>query len=205
MKELAIITPGGMYSQGVYDAFKEKLDQIFQYDLPQVDLSQYKAVMISNTIDEEFLYKHKEIISTYLDNGGIICSFAQNFKLWLPGNSLYTLSPTPIKDRVINVKNDHLIFKGITEYDLNYRKGVKGFFNRGYFQEPEGAEVVLTDSDDKTVMYIDRKTTKGTILSGAGTDLITFGFNQGTTVDRLAEQFLEWIEDEVARMKGVNA
>lgn len=161
-------------------------------------ISEYGAVIVPMSIDEIFLYKHKNIIKTYLKNGGIVISFAQNFLKWLPGNNLYKQSETPIRIREV-LGTEHTICKGVSNYDLNYKRGVKGFFNRGYFIAPKDAEVFLKDSDGQCVGYIDTQTTNGVILSTAGADLMWFGHGfDNTTSRRLGINLLLWLNDLLA-------
>ena len=73
-------------------------------------------------------------------------------------------SQTSIREQEVKVMN-HPIFEGVKEYDLNYQRGVKGFFNRRYFER------ILSDSDKQYVGYTDRISTNSTILAKAGADL----------------------------------
>ncbi len=204
MNEIALIDSGCYFGKNTYrsDEFHQKFDLIWLYDFPAIDLTLYKGVIIPTAIDEEFLFRYRKKLEKYLDNGGIICSFAQNFLTWLPGNSLWKPSEIPFKDRTIFKSNDHPIFMGVDEYDLNYRGGVKGFFSRGFFEEPVGAEVLLHDNEHRTVLYIDRTTTNGIILSGAGSDLVSFGVGSNNTSELLVPQLLDWILQEAHGEKG---
>ena len=149
--------------------------------------------VIPANADEILLLENKEKIQEFLDKGGIIISFTQNYLEWLPGNSLYQASSTPIKDRSV-VSCAHPITEGVKEYDMNYRCGVKGFFNRGFFKAPVGATVILKDSDGECVAYIDSATTKGVILSTAGADLVGFGLAESSTAKRLGVNLMLWLE-----------
>lgn len=179
-----------------HDLYKGLLERVDIYDIDQASFDQYKAIIIPVVTDEEFLYLHKGKISDYLNHGGIVVSFAQIFRPWLPGNTLWRRSGQSIKERFIQANPDHPLFKGVTEYDMNYRRGVKGFFSRGYFIPPAGAETALRDNQGKCVVYIDRMTTPGTILAGAGTDLLGYGLGQTTTARRIGVQLIDWIERE---------
>lgn len=120
---------------------------------------------------------------------------------WLPGNNLYNPSEVPIKDRVIKICT-HQIFEGVNEYDLNYRRGVKGFFNRGYFNPPPNAQIILKDNQDQCVAYIDRTSSKGVILSTAGADLLGYGIFDTNTARRMGIGLLKWITEEMKQLKG---
>ena len=165
-------------------------------------LLQHCAIVIPTDIDEICLYQHKESIETYLQNGGILLSFAQNFLAWLPGNNLYIKVQTPIKDRTI-LASPHAITEGIRDYDLNYIKGIKGFFSRGYFDPPKDACVFLHDDQQHCVGYIDTTTTNGIILATAGADLFGYPLRDNNTCRRLGINILLWVESLLAQHKKV--
>ncbi|MDE7316637.1 MAG: hypothetical protein K2N12_02745 [Helicobacter sp.] len=170
--------------------------------LPRIPnpLLKHCAIVIPADIDEVHLHNHKEMIETYLENGGILVSFAQNFLPWLPGNSLYTKAQTPIKDRFI-FASPHCITEGIRDYDINSIKGVKGFFSRGYFQPPKDACIFLYDDQQHCVGYIDSTTTNGIILATAGADLFGYPLLDNNTCKRLGINVLLWIESLLTQQK----
>lgn len=193
-----IDTRGGVSMEGdVLDSFYQgvfkKVDGYALFEGPENGLLDFKIVEIPANADEILLLENKDKISEFLDKGGIIISFTQNYLEWLPGNSLYVASSTPIKDRMV-VACNHPITEGVKEYDMNYRCGVKGFFNRGFFEPPADATVVLQDSDGKCVAYIDSATTNGTIVSTAGADLVGFGLAESSTAKRLGLNLMLWLE-----------
>ncbi|WP_082942635.1 MULTISPECIES: hypothetical protein [unclassified Helicobacter] len=168
------------------------------------ELKCYSAIIIPMSIDEVELAKHTKKLVDYLNDGGIIISFASNFSKFLPYASSYIQSPTPIRERSIKIGN-HVIFEGVREYDINYRRGVKGFFNRGYFDVsgfPKGGEeleIILKDSDDKCVCYIDRTSSNGVVLASAGADLLQFGLFDNTTARKMGLNLLRWLENELTQ------
>ena len=153
----------------------------------------YRVVIAPMGVDEILLDDNRDKIAIFLENGGILLSFTQNYKEWLPGNTLYIASQTPIRIREIKTCG-HVITHGVRDYDINYRRGVKGFFNRGYFVPPKNACVFLEDSDRQCVAYIDRETTKGTIVCTAGADLFGYGLYESSTAKRLGLNLMLWLE-----------
>lgn len=146
---------------------------IDNYDLPETDLSAYEGLVITNYTDEGFMVKHKHLFEQYLAQGGVIFSTAEMGESYIPNVPAWRRSPTPIREReMIVVDREYPMFKGIDPYDLNYRQGVKGFFTRGYFTHiPDKAQVLIKDEKDEPIIYVDRHSTNGTIIAGAGTDL----------------------------------
>ncbi len=156
----------------------------------------FRIILIPSGIDQVLLYHHKEVIAKFLDKGGILLSFAQNYREWLPGNSLYQVSQTPLKNRKI-LTCKHPITMGVRDYDITYRRGVCGFFSRGYFNPPKNAEIFLKDNADCCVGYIDRDSTNGVILSTAGADLFGYGLFEQSTAKRLGLNLLIYLAEIV--------
>lgn len=183
------------------DVFK-KLDAYLEFEKDPNFLLDFKIVLIPMGIDEILLFNHKDSIQKFLDQGGILLSFTQNFLQWLPGNSLYKSSQVPIKIREVKTCG-HFITYGVLDYDINYRRGVKGFFNRGYFTPPLDACVFLKDSEDQCVGYIDSTTTKGIIISTAGADLVGYGLYESSTAKRMGVNLLFYLE-KILKQKDVS-
>lgn len=176
-------------------------------DMDKIILEKYCGVVIPGMVDEVYLHRYVNKIRAYLDNGGVVISFMQNFTGILPNNTGYVASPVSIKDREVHFaegESSNCIFDGVREYDMNYRRGVKGFFNRGYFEldsfgENNKPEVLLEDSEGKCVAYVDRASTNGIILAAAATDLLGFGTFENNTARRMGPNLLEWLTAELQK------
>ena len=157
------------------------------------EIHKFEILIIPNGVDEIWLFRHKNEFEKYLNDGKILINFSTNQTRFLPFDG-YIASMTPIRIREIKLLN-HPIFKGVKEYDLNYRRGVKGFFNRGYINAPQDALWIMKDSDGKCVGYIDKTTTKSLVLNTAGADLLWFGWFELSTAKRTGLNLLLWIEN----------
>lgn len=180
---------------------------INNYDLPDVDLSAFVGLVITNYTDEAFMVKHQALFANYLAQGGVIFSTAEMGESYIPNVPVWHRSPTPIRERDMIVANpDYPMFKGIDPYDLNYRQGVKGFFTRGYFTHvPAQAEIIVHDEKNEPVIYVDRHSTNGVIIAGAGTDLYQM-YRQETpetsTAYKLTSTIFEAIRYEYIHNQG---
>lgn len=186
------------------DDRKRGLVFIDMYHLPFTDLTAYKGLIITNYVDEQFMWEQKAVLENYLNNGGVIFSFAEMSISYLPNAPIWQRSPITIRERdIILCEPVHPMFAGIDPYDLNYRRGVKGFFTRGYFEQlPKGAEVLVKDQQDAPIIYIDRESTNGTLIVGAGTDLYQVYRDEESSANRLTTQILETIRTEAKRLEG---
>lgn len=171
-----------------YDEFMQ-LDNVFK---------SHKIIIFPMEIDQILLFEHKNQIQNFLDNGGIVLNFAQTYLQYLPHIPLYTASETAIKIREIKTL-DHFITLGVKSYDISYRRGVKGFFSRGFIEAPRNAEVFLKDSDEKCIAYLEK--TKGVLIHTAGADLLGFGLFENSTAKRLAFNLLLWINQYLKEEK----
>lgn len=163
----------------IYDNF----EQIFKY----------KALIIPNGVNEIWLYEHKNALENYIKSGRILINFATNSTRYLPSQtSAYIPSDMPIRTREI-IPSKHAIFHGVSAYDLNFRRGVKGFFNRGYFNAPKNSLEIMSDSEKKCVAFIE-KIGDGTLLATAGADFLWYGAFELSTAKRTAINLLLWVQ-----------
>ena len=176
---------------------------IDMYDLPHTDLSAFVGLIITNYVDEDFMISHRSILENYLEAGGVVFSLAEVSKSYLPNAPIWHRSPTAIKDREIFLTEPvYPMFEGIDPYDLNYRQGVKGFFTRGYFKDvPQEATVIVKDELDAPIIYVDRQSTNGVLIVGAGTDLYQVYRDETSSANRLATQIVETIRGEAKKRK----
>lgn len=197
--ELKILEVNASHAFGM-KAVEQKdsyLSVIDEYELESTDLSQYNVLMITYFVDQEYLYKHKQIIENFLSEGKVVVFCGHLFRQWLPGCSLFM-------PKKLNSYNDYLVqtvpgaslFDGVEVEDMVFNKGVAGFFARGYYYAPEKAEVCLTFTDGKVISYIDRHTTNGTIIVHAGQNLLSYK-NATNTKKKISEQALELLKQEV--------
>lgn len=192
-----------MNSVGNHFLYRHILEHVNIYEsFENLRLEDFCAIVLPMGIDEVFLARFKDKILHYLGNGGVIMSFMSDYMCILPYSKGYIQSATPIRKREVKFSKSasaKIIFDGVREYDINYRRGVKGFFNRGYFQKdtlPKGAEMILEDSDGECVGYIDKVSTNGIIISTANADLLGFGLFDNTTARRMGVNLLHWLENE---------
>lgn len=208
--KIAYLESGSLKEQSVSTHFLYK--HILQYvdlynEFHSLDLSEFCAVVLPMGIDEYYLSRFKDKILSFLESGGVVLSFMSDFMRILPYSKGYIQSQIPIRDRVVKFAKSEsaaIIFDGVREYDVNHRRGVKGFFNRGFFDMsafPHKVEYLLVDCRGECVGYIDRESTQGVILSTANADLLSFGLMDNTTARRMGLNLLRWLGYELERIK----
>lgn len=185
------------------EEYQADFEYIDIYELPRIDLKPFKCLVINSLIDQEFLYKHRHIISAFLDDKKVLIFSGNLCKDWLPGGSLFVPKEiNSFQDYVVSVHQPHPIFEGVLEDDMTFNKGVSGFFARGHHPIPEGAEVLLTLPGGEPINYIDRSSTKGTIFVHVGNDIFaSMRKDQVKTTDRIGPQLMKWVRDEYVRLQ----
>lgn len=201
MKPIAYVSIDIQFARLTEEDQSRGLVFLYLYDLPHADLRKFEGIIITNLVEELFLLEHKAVLDDYLAQGGVIFSLTETSLPWLIGVSNWKRSPIPLKDReIIITEPEHPLFTGIDAYDLNFRKGVRGFFSRGYFEEiPQHAKVLVTDQSGVPIIYVDQHSTNGTIFAGAGTDIYRVFIDEDNTSSKLSVQMLACIREEYSR------
>lgn len=181
------------YEGSMYEDMIKKIDA-YELFANKNGLNRFSIVIFPYDIDQILLYDNRTQIENFLNSGKIALSFTQTYLEYIPKIPCYTASQTPIRDRNI-VTMEHFITKGVKDYDISYRRGVKGFFSRGFIKAPVGADIFLKDSDGECVGYIDEVSTRGLVVNTAGADLLGFGLFESSTAKRLGLNLLLWIEN----------
>ncbi|SFM21862.1 hypothetical protein SAMN03159341_12110 [Paenibacillus sp. 1_12] len=168
-----------------------------QYDFASYDLLGvgHKFLVMDEFIDQELMAEEKERIQAFLDQGNILFFSGHLFRYWIPGASLFV--PKTIhsyRDYRVTVL-DHPIFEGVLSDDITYNKGVAGFFSRGHHPIPDGAEVLLRLAGDEPITYIDRLSSRGTIVVHAGRNLLKYR-HKTNSAGRIGEQFQRFLYEE---------
>ena len=170
---------------------------IDQYELASTDLTDYNVLLMTYFVDQEYLYKHKDIIENFLNEGKVVMFCGHLFRQWLPGCSLFMPKKlNSYQDYFVKTIPGAPLFDGVEIEDMVCNKGVAGFFARGYYHAPENAQICLTFTDDKVITYIDRHTTNGTIIVHGGQNLLSYK-DAKDTKKKISEQALALLKEEV--------
>ncbi|WMT40370.1 phosphate starvation-inducible protein PhoH [Paenibacillus sp. D2_2] len=200
--DLLLLNSGTYFSTQTATALQQDLgiSVLDMYRLPDYDLSIHKFLVIDNYVDQELMSWQSAQVREFLDQGKILVFSGNLFSSWLPGGSQFV--PKTIRnhrDYTVTVVKPHSIFAGVDPDDLTYNKGVSGFFARGHHPLPPHAEVLLTLPGGEPITYIDRNSTKGTILVHSGNNLLGYSHSRNTS-GRIGAQLLSWLYEEYEQM-----
>lgn len=173
--------------------WRERVERVDCYALGSTPLARYAVLIVTSTVDQEHLARHRGVIRDFLDGGGVVIFGGHLYRDWLPGASPFV----PLAERclatyqVVEVA-DHVIFHGLRPEELTFRRGVAGFFARGHHPPPEGAQVLTRLAGGQPATYLDRVSTAGTIVVQASSDLLGY----------CGEALLDWALAESARRRA---
>lgn len=171
------------------DSTDPRVETLDCYDLPTTDLTRFAGLLVGPLADQEFLSRHRAVIARYLGRGGVVVFGGHLHRDWLPGAGAFVpLAGRGLAAYRVAEVAEHPLFAGLTPDELTFRRGVAGFFARGHHPPPEGAEVLVRLGGGEPATYVDRVSTRGTILVHATADL------RGHVGDRV----VDWVLAEAA-------
>jgi hypothetical protein len=160
------------------------------YLFPGADLHPYTGLIISGRVDQELLYREREKIRAFLDDGKTVVFSGQIFRDWLPGAANATLIDLDALGGIESVTfAPHPVLDGLTPADPGAN------FVHGFYPTPPGAEVVVSLKDGRAVIYVDRATTGGTIMAHAGINFMNY-IVEDVKVRAMIPRLIAWINDE---------
>lgn len=146
------------------------------------DFSPYDLLVVPNGTDQVAMYRWREAVQRFLNQGKTLFCFDGWFTHWLPGSQWLADNSKKTIDIRYTLKADHYgLFEGV---DLNYfifSNGISGWWACGYIQPAPRAEVVVADTWGRCIMLLDEQTTPGTIFATASGPLGDYAY--GTTDD----------------------
>jgi hypothetical protein len=169
-------------------------------DLPETDLSAFNVVIIPCRTPADRMMAHRAQLQAYLDGGGtIIATGESESQLFLPGIR-FTPQPTnfwwwltPGADLGVRIAvPDHALFARLTQRDVTWHL-------HGWFDPPEGVEVLAVNGEGKPILYVDEVTTRGRMVITSLDPFYHHGSHFMPATTRFLDGFLPWIRDAFDR------
>ncbi|MET3924818.1 hypothetical protein [Devosia sp. 2618] len=167
-------------------------------DLPQTDLTAYNVVLIPCRTPADRMQPHVAQLQAYLDAGGTVVATGESeSQLFLPGIT-FTPQPTnfwwwltPGADLGVRIAAPtHALFDNLTQRDITWHL-------HGWFDPPEGAEVLAINGEGKPILYVDEVTTKGRMVITSLDPFFHHGSHFMPATTRFLEGFLPWMRAEL--------
>lgn len=165
-------------------------------ELGDIDLAAFDVVLVPCRTPADRMIPHAARLRAYLDGGGtVVATGESNSELWLPGIR-FTPQPTnfwwwltPGADLGVRVAApDHSLFRHLTEKDCTYHL-------HGWFDVPEGAEVLVVNEARKPILYIDEVTTGGRMVVTSLDPFFHHGSHFMPATTRFLDGFLPWVRE----------
>ena len=143
---------------------------------------------------------HRAQLHAYLDQGGtIVATGESNSELFLPGIT-FTPQPTnfwwwltPGADLGVRIAApDHPLFSSLGQKDITWHL-------HGWFDPPEGVEVLAVNGEDKPILYVDDVTTRGRLVVTSLDPFFHHGSHFMPATTRFLDGFLPWMRNELDR------
>ena len=215
--KLAGVYSGISYQHGLFfrEGYNKKMAIIPVCTFSSTNLLEYDVLVFPRGTDEEVIYQAKDKVKDFLNRGRVLISFGEVSKNWIPGcrwggvipedDGPLQICKTDSDKAQKSLKHDDLllIFKGLSSDDLHWHKGATGWCCHGHLLPPKNAEIMVVNTLGNSMMYIDRESTKGTILVTSQLDAICHAFHGVTSAKVLLDNCLEWAKEETLKMKGV--
>ncbi|HQZ11443.1 MAG TPA: hypothetical protein PK286_01040 [Devosia sp.] len=167
-------------------------------ELADLDLTQFNVVLVPCRTPADRLAPFADKLRAYLDQGGTIVSTGESdSQHWLP-NVKFTPQPTnfwwwltPGADLGVRVaKPEHSLFTYLTEKDCTYHL-------HGWFDVPEGAEVLVVNERKLPILYVDQVSTKGRMVVTSLDPFYHHGSHFMPATTRFLDGFLPWVREQL--------
>ena len=169
-------------------------------ELPETDLSAFKVVIIPCRTPADRMMPHRAQLEAYLDGGGTIVATGESeSQLFLPGIT-FTPQPTnfwwwltPGADLGVRIAAPaHDLFRRLEQRDVTWHL-------HGWFDPPEGVEVLAVNGEGKPILYVDEVTTRGRMVVTSLDPFYHHGSHFMPATTRFLDGFLPWIRDAYDR------
>jgi hypothetical protein len=184
-----------------YASFFDRL--VRPEDLAAERLEDHAVVLIPCRTPAERMVEHAGQLRAYLDGGGtIIATGESQSHRFLPGidftpqDTNFWWWLTPGADLGVRVAApDHPLFRRIGQADVTWHL-------HGWFEPPEGAEVLAVNGEGKAILYIDEVTTRGRMILSSLDPFFHHGGHFMPATTRFLDGFLPWMREELDGGRG---
>ncbi len=174
--------------------FRQRVCALDVYDLPEADLTNVRGLLIGMHCDQRQLQRTQTRLTEFVVHGGRVAVCGQIAHPFLPGLSRFTpLQNYCLEDLIVYELAPHPVWNGVVLDDLIYRRGVVGFYGRGFHIPLAGAVVVNGLGLTRLPLDFVYRLGRGEVLVHGGNDL--WGYvADSTSAHRLTPQLLDWME-----------
>jgi len=172
-------------------------------DLARIRLEDFSIVLIPCRTPVERMIELAAQLRAYLDQGGTVIATGENdWAQYLPAirftpqetNWWWWLTPGADLGVTITAPG-HALFQRLNRDDLSWHM-------HGWFDVPEGAEVLAVNESGKPILYIDAVTTRGRMILTSLDPFYHHGSHFMPATTRFLDGFLAWIREDLDASHG---
>ena len=142
------------------------------YSLDTQPLEEFSALLIGMHVDQRFLAARGRRLDQFLERGNTVIVSGQIAHPFLRGLAPFQpLRDYRVQDLMVRREAAHPVWDGVVEDELTFRRGVAGFYGRGWHQPPEGATVIHSIGADRHPVDFVYRVGAGRVLFHGGNDL----------------------------------
>jgi hypothetical protein len=199
MRDIVFLTPGSEdYKQTVKRLclIYERVAAVDLYAFSRTDWAGVRALYIGMHADQRHLAEHADILDGFVRRGGTVVvngHVAYDFLIGL--TPFRRVQNYRIEDLQVRRMAAHPVWDGVAEEEMTYRRGVAGFYGRGWHQPPEGATVIHCLGIPSRPIDFTYRLGDGRVLFHGGNDLLPLVEPKDTT-KRIVPQLLDWLMAE---------
>ncbi|MFZ2177278.1 MAG: hypothetical protein WAW17_25255 [Rhodococcus sp. (in: high G+C Gram-positive bacteria)] len=171
-----------------------RVDDVDLYHLDDVVMQNVRGMILGGNCDQIFLERRREPLTAFVTSGGRIAVMGHPLTHFLPGLGVWRkLQYSGPNDLAITLDEPHPVWQGIDPTDLSVRKGVSGFYARGY-SEKLPADAIVTTRIGRHRLPVDYvyPLGAGEVLVHGGNDL-TGWLTDSNSSASMSGQLLDWL------------
>ncbi len=162
------------------------------------DLSGFDVLIVPNGSDHIAMYKIREKISAFLNEGKTLICVDGWFTNWVPGNRWIMDNTKKTIDTRYHIKDDpYGMAENFSAEDLTFSHGISGWWSCGYIEPAQNATVFLEDTWGRALVVIDEQSTNGMMIltaSGPAADLSYATTDDGKSYAAIANLYKAFVK-----------
>lgn len=164
-----------------------------EYQLDALPLERHRALLISMHADQRHLAGRRDRLDAFVRGGGTIVANGHVAYDFLEGLSPFqAIENYRLADLMVNSESHHAVWAGVASRELTFRRGVAGFYGRGWHRPPDGATVLHSLGARRRPLDFTYRLGAGCVLFHGGNDLWQYA-SGGDSTARIAPQLLRWL------------